>query len=80
MKQKRMHDGLGSGPLLNVAMKLPKNIHHHVFCVFNKHIFFCTKYEEDDDHYPRKGLPTSGAGDVACLDTVAVDTVDTIDI
>ena len=62
MKQKMMHDGLGSGPLLNVAifgiitsghsMKLPKNIHHHVFCVLNKHVFFCTKYEEDDDHYP----------------------------
>ena len=62
MKQKIMHDGLGSGPLLNVtifgiitsghSMKLPKNIHHHVFSVFNKHIFFCTKYEDDDDHYP----------------------------
>ena len=55
VKQKMMHDGLGSGPLLNVAIfgiitsghsiKLPKNIHHHVFCVFNKH-------EYDDDHYP----------------------------
>ena len=52
--QKMMHDGLGSGPLLNVAifgiitsghsMKLQKNIHHHVFCVFIKHIFFCTLY------------------------------------
>ena len=49
MKQKMMHDGLGSGPLLNVAtfeiitsghsMKLSKNIHHYVFCVFNKHVF-----------------------------------------
>ena len=62
VKQKMMHDGLGSGPIHNGAifgiitsghsMKLPKNIHNYVFCVFNKHIFFCTKYEEDDDHYP----------------------------
>ena len=50
VKQKMMHDGLGSGPLLNVAifgiittghsMKLPQNIHHNDFCVFNKHISF----------------------------------------
>ena len=65
MKKKMMHDGLGSGPLLNVGIGIGiwnyylrpqhekiKNIHHHVFCVLYKHIFFCTNYEEDDDHYP----------------------------
>ena len=114
MKQKMMHDGFGSGPILNVAifgiittvhtMKLPKNIHHHAhflkngtlncpnaqpkpaaavhctcsvatlrvglkgtnfpsnfvpkiksvhfFCVLNEHIFFHSKYEDDDYHYP----------------------------
>ena len=45
MKQKMMHDGFGSGPILNVAifgiitschtMKLPKNIHHHAHFLKN---------------------------------------------